>query len=209
MDQILEFFAVRGYLILLLPVVGAAIGWITNYIAVKMLFHPRRPWGPFKIQGVFPKRQAALATKVGDIVSRELISTEMITGMLIDKARSKKVSDLVADRVEHVLTEKLPLVMPMVTMVLTPELVKKIVGLFIGDLENVIERIVTDLGQEMQDEIDIRHLVEQKVRDFSSEKLEALLVEVMKREFTFIEVLGGVLGFIIGCGQLGFLLITA
>ena len=44
-------------------VICAFIGWITNFIAIKMLFHPRTPVqiGSLTIQGIFPKRQKALA----------------------------------------------------------------------------------------------------------------------------------------------------
>ena len=59
-----------------LPVIAAGIGWITNFLAVKMLFHPKSEVKllGLRIQGVFPKRQAALAQKLGDIVSEELFS---------------------------------------------------------------------------------------------------------------------------------------
>ena len=50
----------------LLPLIAAVIGWATNYIAVRMLFHPREEKRIFglRIQGVFPKRQKALAEKL-------------------------------------------------------------------------------------------------------------------------------------------------
>ena len=58
-------------ILLLLPIIAALIGWFTNYLAVKMLFHPRLPlkiFG-FSIQGVFPKRQKQLADKLGTLVA--------------------------------------------------------------------------------------------------------------------------------------------
>ena len=60
----------------LLPVIAAIIGWGTNYLAVRMLFHPRqekRILG-LSFQGVFPKRQKVLAEKLGKLVARELFS---------------------------------------------------------------------------------------------------------------------------------------
>ena len=77
-------------LVFLLPFIAAGIGWVTNYLAVKMLFHPRkevRVLG-FQIQGVFPKRQTALAEKLGDLVSEELFSIEEVTVKIHDIAKS-------------------------------------------------------------------------------------------------------------------------
>jgi len=51
--------------ILLIPVIGFIIGYFTNYIAIKMLFHPRKKI--FGIQGVLPKRKEILAKKIGQI----------------------------------------------------------------------------------------------------------------------------------------------
>ena len=49
-------------LVYTLPFIGALIGWFTNYIAIKMLFHPRDEVRIFfiPIQGVFPRRQKDL-----------------------------------------------------------------------------------------------------------------------------------------------------
>ncbi|HNF52023.1 MAG TPA: DUF445 family protein, partial [Chitinophagales bacterium] len=41
-----------------------------------------------------------------------------------------------------------------------------------------------------------------KVNNFSDEKLEQLLLDITAKEFTFIEIIGGVLGFVIGIIQL-------
>ena len=46
-------------------------------------------------------------------------------------------------------------------------------------------------------------MVTDKVSNFSSDKLEEILQSVMKKEFKFIEIIGGVLGFVIGLIQMG------
>ena len=65
------------------PVVGAAIGWITNDIAIRMLFRPLRevrvlgvrlPFTP----GIIPKERRSLAVSIGRMVSRELITEETL-----------------------------------------------------------------------------------------------------------------------------------
>ena len=65
-------------ILILLPIIAAFIGWLTNYLAVKMLFHPRLPLQVlgFSIQGVFPKRQKQLADKLGSLVAEELFSVK-------------------------------------------------------------------------------------------------------------------------------------
>lgn len=54
----------------LLPIIGAIIGAFTNYLAIKMLFHPRKPI--LGIQGLLPKRRKILASKIADSSTRIL-----------------------------------------------------------------------------------------------------------------------------------------
>jgi uncharacterized membrane protein YheB (UPF0754 family) len=51
------------------PFVGALIGWLTNYLAIKMLFRPRQPRFIFGLLcRVIPRRQRDLALKIGEVV---------------------------------------------------------------------------------------------------------------------------------------------
>jgi len=54
----------------LLPLIGLIIGAFTNYLAIKMLFHPREPI--LGIQGLLPKRRQMLAEKISDAATRIL-----------------------------------------------------------------------------------------------------------------------------------------
>ena len=62
--------------LLTFPLIGAAIGWFTNFLAIKMLFHPREPIGPpgTRLQGLLPRRRMDLADKIGETVAVEILS---------------------------------------------------------------------------------------------------------------------------------------
>lgn len=70
------------------PVVGAIIGYFTNYIAVKMLFRPKKeikifghtvPFTP----GAIPKRKSLLSKAVGQAVESKLLSKSDIKNQLL------------------------------------------------------------------------------------------------------------------------------
>src|SRR6056297_2410332 len=65
------------------PIVGAIIGYITNDIAIKMLFRPLKAKhiGPLKLPftpGIIPRQRDKLAESIGLMVSRELITEDAI-----------------------------------------------------------------------------------------------------------------------------------
>jgi uncharacterized membrane protein YheB (UPF0754 family) len=108
-------------LIYTLPLIGALIGWLTNYIAIKMLFHPRDEVRIFfiPIHGVFPKRQKDLARKLGQIVSEELVSVEDLTAHLKEKATSEAILNHISIRLEEGIASRLPRAFPMLAMLLS------------------------------------------------------------------------------------------
>ena len=61
------------------PIIGILIGYITNAIAIRMLFRPLREIRVFGVRlpltpGVIPRQRDVLATSIGRMVSRELIT---------------------------------------------------------------------------------------------------------------------------------------
>lgn len=188
--------------IYLFPLIGAATGWVTNWIAVKMLFHPKEPRSFlfFKIQGVFPKRQKAMAQKLGHIVASELFSIDEVVAKMTE-SDNKEVLLFVENKIDDFISHKLTESMPMLGMFLNDELKTKIKTILLKEIEQVIPEVMNSYASKMKEEVNVQEIVYQKVVNFSSDKLEEILVSIMKKEFKFIELLGGVLGFIIGTIQ--------
>lgn len=88
------FWKIMGYISG--PLIGAVIGYITNYIAVKMLFRPytQKKIGKFKIPftpGVIPKRQPKLAKAIGRAVGEDLFTKEDFTQIICSKMENVSI----------------------------------------------------------------------------------------------------------------------
>lgn len=199
--QIEQF--ISNYLWLILPLIGAAIGWFTNYLAVKMLFRPRdvMNFGLFKIQGVFPKRQAVLANKIAALVSDELLSPEELRKSIESASSNLDLKKILVQEIDNILLNKLPQAIPMAAMFLNNEIADTIKNLIAGELESKLSNVLAGIGSEFANQIDVRDLVQDKINNFSSIKLESLILDVMKKELRFIELFGAILGFLIGLIQ--------
>ena len=190
-------------LIYLLPVIAALIGWITNYLAIKMLFHPHQPKKILGLtfQGVFPKRQAQIAEKLGDLVANELFSMKDVAQKIEDLSTQPEALEEVGKRIEQTIRGKLISAFPMLSMFLSDEMIEKVTSLFKGELEDFLRVSAQGLAVKMEESVDIQALVREKVQAFSSNKIEQLFLGFMEREFRFIEKIGAVLGFLIGWAQ--------
>jgi uncharacterized membrane protein YheB (UPF0754 family) len=190
-------------MIYFLPFIAAVTGWLTNWIAVKMLFHPVKPLnlGLFKIQGIFPKRQKAMAEKLGQIVATELFSIDDIVSKM-KTADNTEVLKFVESKLDDFINLKLSTSMPMLAMFLNDDLKNKIKTALLNEIGEVIPGIIETYANKLKEDVNIEHIVYDKVINFSSDKMEEVLYSIMKKEFKFIEVLGGILGFFIGVIQL-------
>ena len=191
------------YGLILIPLISAFIGWFTNWIAIKMLFHPREPkkilWITF--HGIFPKRQKQFAEKLGKLVSEELLSFGDIEEKITDPANIQKLMPVVEEHIDRFLREKLPQQMPMISMFIGEKTINELKTVFTNELETLFPVIMKSYMNSLQQELDLEKIVVQKVAGFSSDKMEQVLNSIMSKEFRFVEIIGGVLGFVIGLLQ--------
>ena len=184
----------------------AFIGWFTNYLAIKMLFHPRKPkrilgW---TLQGLFPKRQAELADLLGDIVEKELVNHEDIQRVIQDPAFHRRIRNLVDTYVSRFIHKKLTKVHPLLASLLQGRRVlDKIKDLVVDEVERFIPDMLEKAAHELESRFEFSSIVREKIEGFSIEKLEKVLFDLMKREFRFIEIVGGALGLLVGSVQSG------
>lgn len=191
------------------PVICAFIGWLTNYLAIKMLFHPRKPIRIFtlSIQGIFPKRQKALAVNLAMMIQDNLISEKDVSGIIESPEFTEKFKGMVQVSLETFVREKLVGLHPMVGMFLNDEMMIKVSKLLGEQLDQAVPGLLQQGAREVESRFDVRRLVQEKVEGFSMDQLELLLFSIMQNEFKFIELVGAILGFMIGIFQSLFFLL--
>jgi len=190
--------------IILIPLISAFIGWFTNWIAIKMLFHPKIPKKILGVtfHGIFPKRQQQFAEKLGKLVSQELLSFKDIEQKITSPENLKKIMPVVDAHIEQFLRVKLADAMPMISMFIGDKTIAQLKDVFMKELEILFPQLMSNYMNNLQSELDLEKIVTQKVSNFSSDKLEEILNAIMSKEFRFVEIIGAVLGFIIGVLQL-------
>lgn len=200
-----------NYWLILIPFISAFIGWFTNWIAIKMLFHPREPKKILGItfHGIFPKRQRQFAEKLGKLVSTELISFKEIEEKITHSGNLEKVMPVIENRVDDFLRRKLSDVFPIISMFIGDSTINQLKVVFMDELRTIFPEIIRKYMKNLESELDMEEIVTTKVAGFSSDKMENILNQIMSSEFRFVEIIGGVLGFLIGIVQVLITLATS
>lgn len=164
-------------LTVVLPIaIGALIGYCTNYIAIKMLFHPRKEIriGSFKLPftpGVIPKNRSRIARAVGAAVSERLLTA----GDLTEKMKSDEMKGAVSEGLISGFSS------PDTTI---KELAGQITG---GDSDEMIsraEQAVTEKIAEGAKKIDFKSLVKEVAGAAVMEKLQGTMMAMFINEST-------------------------
>jgi uncharacterized membrane protein YheB (UPF0754 family) len=184
-------------IIFLIPIISALIGWFTNYIAIKSLFRPYIPINilGFKFQGVLSKRRAKLAKKIAKVVSEYLFSVEDIKSKI---SKPKNISKLKTSLIKVVSINILGNLPVMIKPMAEP-MVKNILE---KEGEHIIIALVEEFVKHLESDMDIEQLVEEKLLNYDIKNLETIVMGIARDEFRHIELLGAIIGFIVGLFQI-------
>lgn len=138
---------------IILPIaLCAAIGYGTNYIAIKMLFRPQKeirigscrvPFTP----GVIPRNKPRIAAAVGKAVSENLLTREDMTDRLTQAGFKEKLTDSIQDALTEQ-TAPLSALLPCQEEELTQEISQVIGGKILNGLKKVdMNALVTEVAQ--------------------------------------------------------------
>ena len=187
--------------ILILAIIGGLIGYITNVIAIKLIF---RPINPIKIPilnieiiGMIPKRKTEIATNIAKVVEEQFISVDEITDNIITEQDKQHIIDYIKVIVKLILSEK---------MTLIPSTIRNLVQNYVSEIiEDEIREGIDELSEEMiiktKNRINIKEIIENKINELDLYELETIILQIVKNELRHIEVLGLILGFFIGIVQ--------
>ena len=189
--------------LLVMILISGAIGWITNWVAIKMLFRPHKEinFGLFKIQGLIPKRKAEIGSGIASIIQNELISVKDVISNIDREEFSKRLNSLIDDVLDKNLKKKVKEKFPLLQMFFTDKVAKD-VGNTIKDIvmENQ-EKIFEIFSNYAEENIDFEVIISDKISNFSLDKLEEIITLLANKELKHIEVIGAILGMLIGAVQ--------
>jgi uncharacterized membrane protein YheB (UPF0754 family) len=187
-----------------IPFISAFIHWLTIWMALKLLFHPRKPKKIlfFTLQGIFPKRQKQIAESLGKIVGQELLSFGDIEQTITNPENVQKILPAAEKHIDNFLRVRLKESMPMISMFIGEKTILQLKEVFMQELAELFPVIMKNYINNLKHDLDLERIVVEKIAAFSSEKLEKMLNQILTKEFRFVEVIGAALGFFIGVLQI-------
>ncbi|MFT9496861.1 DUF445 domain-containing protein [Anaerosolibacter sp.] len=188
--------------LLILALIGAAIGWFTNVLAIKLIFRPLQPIQipvlNITLQGLIPKRKSELAKSIGEIVESELISIEEIIDKFIENENKSEIIFSIKRKIKRIIEQKLPGIIPSAIKLMLMDYIDDVID---KEAEIALTELTEKMVHKATSNVNIAQIIEDKINNFEIDKLEHIILAIAQKELKHIEVLGGVIGFLIGILQ--------
>ncbi len=146
--------------ILFMVVVGAVIGGVTNVIAIRMLFHPYKPYYIFKMRipftpGLIPKRRDEIATKIGQVIEEHLITESVIHNKLNEPNTRATINEFVIEQLSKLRSDD-------------------------ATIRNFAYRFDIDIDQLINDKLD--SIISNKLNQYYNEHRQAPIKDILPQE---------------------------
>jgi uncharacterized membrane protein YheB (UPF0754 family) len=184
-----------------LPIGGVIIGYVTNWVALWMIFEPVEPhkFGPLKVHGLFIRRQPEVSEVYGEIIAEDIVTLRNIGDELLHGSRSDRTRQMIETALR-----------PAIDRAAGPARLAVQVALGPSQYENIRESVASEAVDYTMTPLEdpefnrrqsaaIRDLISDRMRELPHADFSELLRSAMREDEWLLLLHGAVLGFAAGC----------
>jgi uncharacterized membrane protein YheB (UPF0754 family) len=173
-----------------LPAAGALVGYVTNWVAIKLLFEPAEPVelipGILTIQGLFESRQIEVSDEFGAFMEHRVLNSKSLLLALTEGGDNGKLSEF--------LRRQLPFPVPSHVVLACVHAIEKVA-------ENPLDPKYSQIHSYVKKQLNIEDTLCTRLKLLNSIEFEDLLHPVFQEDEITLIATGGVLGAIAGAAQ--------
>lgn len=205
------------------PILGAFIGYSTNWLAIKMIFRPFEPKYIFGYRvpftpGLIPRSRKEIARKISITITLHILNPEKLSSLFnndifrdslhltVDNIVDKAIDNII-DNLKNQFSEEFsfPFLQNMINNIsnrIKEKVRYRLADLLSENIEKEIDRYLREDFIEVLKSLDIENLIFQTLMEVDIQTLEYIILGFSKRQLNYITNIGAVIGFFIGILQL-------
>lgn len=190
-----------------LPIGGFLVGYLTNWIAVQLMFRPIEPvhFGPIHLHGLFLKRKNEVAGDYAKTMTEYVLNSEHIAQYIMRGTAADKLYTLIQKQLKNTLDKSMGLSKPLVMLSIGTQryidLKNKLCDRILEDMESLPPSMHQGLSY-TEKAMDLEGEIEQRMKAFTSQEFDGFVRPVFEEDEWILYAVGGALGFIAGWSQL-------
>lgn len=188
----------------ILPVAGFLVGWVTNYVALKIIFRPLEPHSIFgwNLHGLFLKRQKEVSEVFARVIMTEILTVETIWDGILTGPLSPNFYAILRANTLVFIDRKFADIKPLVVATLGAKKYDQMTEDIVSKVANDLPLIIKDSYQYTHQAMDMETSVRERMQELSPSEFEGVLHPAFEEDEIELIALGGLLGGIVGGIQL-------
>jgi len=184
-----------------LPIGGVIIGWVTNWVALWMIFEPVEPHkiGPLKLHGLFIRRQREVSDVYGEIIADDIVTLSNIGDELLHGPSSDRTRQMIEDAMRPAVDRAAGPARLALQVAMGPSQYDTIRESLASEAVDYTMTPLTDPEFNRRQSAAVRSLISERMRDLPHSDFSELLRSAMREDEWLLLLHGAVLGFIAGC----------
>ncbi|CRK61167.1 hypothetical protein [Alloactinosynnema sp. L-07] len=183
-----------------MPIFGGLTGWLTDWLALKMIFFPRqeRKFLGVGWQGMFQKRRMEVARDYGDLIAKEILTVHNVLEAILTGPKSDRLYAMIQREVQRSIDSQISVVKPFVVAAVGPRRYQEMKH---AAARKAIERMpdtVRHVEAYATDALDIRNTIIKQIQQLTPLQYEGLLRPAFKQDEWKLIAVGAIIGFLVG-----------
>lgn len=186
-----------------LPVFGVLVGYVTNWLALKLIFSPVEPTkvGPITLHGLFLRRQEEIASVYCHLVTREVLTLGNFVDHMLNGPRGDRTRALVAKHTGPIMDEAFGIVQPAIRQLVGARDYDKLKSeLSTRAIELSVDPLDDPVFSESRSAI-VEQTMKERMLAMSSKEFQNLLRPAFQEDELTLILVGAALGGLAGAAQ--------
>ena len=187
-----------------LPVIGVIVGYITNWLALQMIFRPHyeTSYLGIKYQGLFLKRQKEVSKEYSALVAQRILNARNINEEILYGTAADEIFKMIQNQITSTLNKIEGFTKPLVNLILGTSEYNAIRKYVIGKITDHVPKSMALAEEYMDKAMNLEDTIYSRLSELPPEEFEELLRTAFQEDEIILIMVGAALGCLIGLAQM-------
>ncbi len=185
----------------IMPAFGFGVGFISDWLALTMLFRPQYPKKYLKVipfQGIIHQQRDQITRDYANILATDLFAPDVLFDGIINGPTADKLFDTIQREISTAIDAQTGIARPLVTLAVGTQRYRALKETIANHVIERMPETMSMVGEYATRTLDIENLIVEKMGELDNEQYESILRPIFKDDELLMIIVGGVLGGAIG-----------
>ncbi|SDX10479.1 Uncharacterized membrane protein YheB, UPF0754 family [Amycolatopsis xylanica] len=185
---------------IIMPIFGFVTGFVTDWLALKMIFYPREPrgFGFFRWQGMFQKRRRQVAADYGALIAEEVLTVRNVMEAVLTGPKSDRLFAMIQREVQRTIDQQASIAKPIVALTVGGKEYQQMKRAAAAKAIEYLPETVKHVEGYATGALDVRNTIVTKMQQLTPIEFEGILRPAFKQDEWKLIAVGAIIGGLVG-----------